>query len=120
MLLLVGSRYAAPARGKLALPFRPAAGNAELQFGYGTAPAVATKAGTLLPDRFTVAAPGVSNVKLDLTRGMFSGTFMNAGKRSSFSGVLFQRQGNGRGLLMGAGAPGWVSLEARAPRVTAP
>jgi hypothetical protein len=113
-LVAIGSRYIVPPAGTRVLDFPSGANNAVLQFG-GSAFELPPAAIPATLTASTITAPGgkLSGVRLDLNTGFFSGNAAGIadGLAARFSGVVFQRQNLGAGIVKTPGGRGWLRLE---------
>jgi len=122
-LLAIGSRYIVPSAGTRILDFPNHPGNALLKFGgsgFDLPPAAINV--TLTATRLISPGVQLSGVRLDLNTGFFSGTAVGIadGLAARFSGVAFQRQNIGAGIVKTPGGRGWLRLEEALPQENTP
>lgn len=106
---LIGSRYVAPAHGKMALPFPTTQNNSVLGFGASDITFVYVPI-TLSATQLSSTSAMVSDMKLNVATGAYSGKLTLSGSGGSFYGVAFQSQGMGGGVLVGRSGAGWMLL----------
>jgi autotransporter-associated beta strand protein len=107
---LIGSLYTGTGTNGLLLPFPVLSNNATLVFGQGNT-ALASIPVTLSSTGLSSTSTQLSALKLDLRKGTYSGSVSISGTTETFSGVVFQDQALGAGLLFSDESTGWVFLD---------
>ena len=112
---LIGSPYVKPPAKTRVLNFVDAPANAKITIGAGNGnPTLPPIVATLGKDNTIKAlASGKFTMKLQLSTGFFSGTFLESGNGATkkFNGALLQTQNFGSGFINGNAETGFIDLE---------
>jgi Big-like domain-containing protein/PKD domain-containing protein len=111
------STYQKPSNGTLVLNFTPGSNNGQVDIGQGNIPSAQAISQVVTLDsqnHIIVTPPNPENLSMSInvSNGMFSGSFLHpvGGTKTSFQGVVFQKQTFGGGVFKGSDQTGFVEL----------
>ena len=115
VVTLLGSKYAAPAKGSRMLSLTNTTGTVTLTLGGGNLGAALSDSVMVATNNtVTILSGTVSNLTLKLApkTGTFSGSFLPPGTRKAvkFQGVVLQSQDFGAGFFTGSNETGYVTI----------